>query len=141
MSAAGAPPPPPDPPRRCSPFDDLPAELLLILYDHVGLEHFMNLALVIYPTLLRHRLVPELTPETLARIIREVHMPAVRANHPSAVARMPVELWLQIARHFEPANSISLIFALGTWFWQLSERPSGELLVWLRTWSRRARKR
>ncbi|KAF2028594.1 hypothetical protein EK21DRAFT_69493 [Setomelanomma holmii] len=111
-----------------------------MLYEHVGLEHFMNLALVIYPTLLRHRLVPELTPTILDRIIREVHIPAIRVNHPSAAARMPVELWLQIARQFEPANSIALIFALGPWFWQLSERPSRELLSWLRTWSRRSTK-
>lgn len=140
MSAVGPPPPPPPPPSRSSRFDDLPAELILMIYDYVGLEHFMNLALVIYPTLLRHRLVPELTPEILARIITQVHIPAVRPSHQPAVARMPTELWLQVAGHFEPTSSIAMIFALGPWFWQLSERPSRGLLERLRIWSRRSRR-
>lgn len=147
-AAAGAPPPPPPTnslatqPCRCSPFDDLPAELLLILYRYLGLEQFMNLALVIHPTLLRHSMVPELTTVSFVRMLSDVHaLHITQSNTQSAVARMPVELWLQIAEYLEPANSIGLVIALGGRFWQLSNRPSDELVTWLRVWSRRARKK
>ncbi|KAH8701186.1 hypothetical protein GQ44DRAFT_632396, partial [Phaeosphaeriaceae sp. PMI808] len=125
-----------------SSFDDLPAELLLILYDYVGLEQFVNLALVIHPTLLRHTMVPELSHKTYDRITSGGHhLPlATRFDSCSAVSKMPVELWLQIADCLEPANSIGLVFALGPQFWQYPGRPSKELATWLRIWSRRARK-
>lgn len=140
-SAAGAPPPPPPPPPRSSPFDDLPAELLLELYRYIGLEQFMNLALVIYPTLSRHRMVPELTSETFIRIVHEAHLPSIKSNNSSAVVRMPVELWLQVAEYFDPASSIALVFALGPRFWRFPGRPSKELATALRVWSRRSREK
>jgi hypothetical protein len=136
-AAAGAPPPPPPPPPHNSPFDDLPAELLLYLYQYIGLEQFMNLALVIYPTLVRHRMVPELTPRTFVRIVSDSRLSPTAPNNPSAVARLPVELWLQIAESLEPANSIALVFAMGHRFWRFPGRPSRELVTWLRVWSRR----
>ncbi|KAH3982250.1 hypothetical protein HBH98_014300 [Parastagonospora nodorum] len=134
MSAApGAPPPPP--PHRPS-FNDLPAELLLMLYDNIGMEEFINLALVIYPTLLRMRLVPELSPTTTTRIVADARVQD-RNGRLDAPNRMPVELWLQVASYLEPANSLALIFALGPRFWRFPGTPSKELVSWLRVWSRR----
>jgi hypothetical protein len=137
-AAAGAPPPPPPPPPPHNSFDDLPAELLLEIYQYIGLEQFMNLALAIYPTLMRHNLVPELTPETFARIVCEENAPP---DISSVVGRMPSELWFQVAQYFDPASSIALIFALGPRFWRFPGRPSKELVAALRIWSRRSRKR
>lgn len=135
---AGTSPPSLSPPST-SPFDDLPAELLLMLYRYVGLGQFVNLALVIYPTLLRHTMAPKLTPETYHRMTNQRNAPhTTRRNTRSAVAKMPVELWLQIAEYLEPANSIGLVFALGPQFWQYPGQPSSELATWLRVWSRRA---
>jgi hypothetical protein len=142
MSAApGAPPPPPPPPPapNGSPFDDLPAELLLELYQYIGLEHFINLALAIYPTLARHRMVPELTRQTFCRIVSDFHPKDASPNSRRAVGRTPVELWLQIAGYLDPANSIALVFALGHQFWRFPGRPSKELVTRLRVWSRRTK--
>jgi hypothetical protein len=100
----------------------------------------MNLALAIYPTLMRHRMVPELTSATFVCIVRQVHLPFTRLNLSSAVARMPSELWLQIAEYSDPASSIALIFALGPRFWRFPGPPSKELVTALRVWSRRSRK-
>jgi hypothetical protein len=97
------------------------------------MEEFINLALVIYPTLLRHRMVPELSPKTTARIVAGVKSQCGMAGP----ASMPVELWLQIAGYLEPANSIALHFALGPGFWRFPGTPSQELVTWLRVWSRR----
>jgi hypothetical protein len=145
-AAAGAPPPPPPPPpppRHNSGFDDLPAELLLMLYQYIGLEQFMNLALVIYPTLMRHTMVPELTPRTFIRIVSDVDIerPSGKSNAWSAVTRMPVELWLHVAEYLEPVNSIALVFALGSQFWRFPGKPSEDLVMWLRIWSRRSRRK
>ena len=137
MSAAAGAPPPPPPPSRSSKFDDLPAELLLILYDLLGLEDFMNLALVIYPTLRRHRMVPELTNDTFSRMINEAVDREMYGTSP-AVARMPVELWMEIAQDLQPANGIALVFALGSRFWRFPRDPSRELCRWLRVWSARS---
>jgi hypothetical protein len=111
-----------------------------MLYEYIGLEHFMNLALVIYPTLMRHRMVPELTRQTFYRIVSDIHLGAIAANNLRSVDRMPVELWLQIASYLEPANSIALVFALGHQFWRFPGRPSTELVTRLRVWSRRRRR-
>ena len=112
-----------------------------MLYEYIGLEQFMNFALVVYPTLLRHRMVPELTFQTFVRIISEIRLPATYTNTGSAVSRMPVELWLQIAEYVEPADSIGLVFALGDQFWRFPAEPSRELVTTLRVWSRRGRRR
>jgi hypothetical protein len=141
-AAAGAPPPPPPPPPpHNSSFDDLPAELLLMLYQYIGLEQFMNLALVIYPTLMRHTMVPELTPQTFTRIVSNTERMSGMDDTRSAVTRMPVELWLHVAEYVEPVNSIALVFALGTQFWRFPGKPSEDLVTWLRVWSRRSRRR
>ncbi|KAE8825449.1 hypothetical protein PTNB73_08449 [Pyrenophora teres f. teres] len=73
-AAAGAPPPPPpppgppDPPDDSNPFEKLPAELLLMIYEYAGSRSLPNLALAIYPTLQRHNLAPVLTIDTFIRI-------------------------------------------------------------------------
>jgi hypothetical protein len=142
-TAAGAPPPPPPPPfPHSSSFDDLPAEILFMLYQYLGLDPFLNLALVIYPTLLRHRLVPELTPKTFGRIVSDMLVPPdTPPNALSPANRMPVEMWLQVAEDLEPANSIALVFALAPRFWRFPGRPSNELVTRLRVWSRRTKKK
>lgn len=137
MSAAAGAPPPPPPPPRCSGFDDLPAELLLILYRYLGLGQFMNLALALYPTLLRHRLVPELTPEVVKSITSTPRSTFNNAKSCSAMERMPMELHLQIAEYGEPADGIALLWALGIFH---RAQISDEFLQILRIWSRRSEK-
>lgn len=111
-----------------------------MLYRDLGLAQFMNLALAIYPTLLRHRMVPEITPRTLVRIISDANGQATGSspNGHAAAARMPVELWLQVAGYIEPEHSLALVLALGPRFWRLSYAPSPELAMTLRIWSRRS---
>ncbi|KAI8943453.1 hypothetical protein NX059_001462 [Plenodomus lindquistii] len=140
-SAPGAPPPPPPPPPHSASFDDLPAELLLMIYEYIGLSNFMNLALAIYPTLQRHGLVPTLTVETLVRIASEWRRARVVTSTPSAASRMPVELWLGIVQYLEPSDTFALVFAVGSRFYTFNDPPSGETLDRLRFWSRRSRKK
>jgi hypothetical protein len=104
-----------------------------MLFQNLGLEQFINLALVIYPTLLRHSMVPELSSKTAARIIDTSGLRVFNV----AADRMPAELWLQIADYLEPANGIALMFAVGPRCWRFRGRPSEELRAWLRVWSRR----
>lgn len=113
---------------------------MMMLYEYLGVTSFFNLALVIYPTLLRHHMVPELTFPTLVRIIRDTEHSLYNTDDRTIVARMPNEMWLQVAHDADPANSISLLLALGNRFWRFPGRPSEELEQMLRTWSRRSRK-
>ncbi|KAF2826121.1 hypothetical protein CC86DRAFT_292449 [Ophiobolus disseminans] len=113
----------------------------MIIYRYIGLDQYMNLALAIYPTLLRHRMVPALTAETIFRISCDASSPLFEPESPSALARMPIELWLQIAEYGEPANSVALHWALGLRFWRSFERPSAEIVDMLRVWCRRDRGR
>ncbi|KAH7411687.1 hypothetical protein DE146DRAFT_641113 [Phaeosphaeria sp. MPI-PUGE-AT-0046c] len=98
----------------------------------------MALALVIYPTLRRHRMVPELTNRTLIRVVNDAVHPEIHSYSP-AVGRVPVELWLHIVKDLQPMNSTSLVFALGHNFWRFPGEPSDELLRWLRTWASRSK--
>jgi hypothetical protein len=142
-AAAGAPPPPPPPPPLGSyahgnPFDNLPAELLLIIYEYVGTGNLMNLALAIYPTFQRHNLSPELSPTTLAHMLRLSNRPSIRSIYPGAVVQMPAELWLYVARYLEPADILSMMFTFGAVFGQpLTSHTRQRLMVW----SRRSREK
>ncbi|KAF1844609.1 uncharacterized protein K460DRAFT_95053 [Cucurbitaria berberidis CBS 394.84] len=142
-TAAGAPPPPPPPPPPRAPnFDDLPAELLLMIYEYIGLSNYMNLALAIYPSLQRHGLVPVLTVETLIRIINEwQYAGLIPSDAQNAASRMPTELWLQIAGYLEPADTFTLVFGIGNHFYRFWQRPTKETISRLRIWSRRSRKK
>ncbi|KAF2128853.1 hypothetical protein P153DRAFT_27252 [Dothidotthia symphoricarpi CBS 119687] len=129
------PPPPPTP----SPFDLLPAELLLTIHQYLSLSHSLNLALAIYPTLRRHGLAPALTPQTVLRITRQQRsvQGSVQQSAPQqAVARLPVELFLQIAEHLEPGDGIAMVFALDARFYRgeggggVSAETGGRLRVW-----------
>jgi len=111
-----------------------------MIYGYIGLNQFLNLAVAIYPTLLRHRMVPEITPETVTRIMTEGRL--LTFGEGSAIGRMPMELWLEIADYGEPANSVALHWALGLHFWRSEQvQPSAELMQLLRVWSRRRRER
>lgn len=112
-----------------------------MIYEYIGLGNFMNLALAIYPTLQRHGLVPGLTVETLIRIRYEWQRGEADSNNLSAVSRIPVELWLQIAEYLEPSDTFALVFAIGNRFYQFQQAPSQETLDRLRIWSRRWRKK
>jgi hypothetical protein len=112
-----------------------------MIYEHTGLENFMNLALAIYPTLQRHGLVPELTMETIDRIEHEWHRAEDNNSNQSAVSRIPVELWLQVVDYLEPIDTFALVFAVGNWFYHFRQPPSSDTLVRLRTWGRRSRKK
>ena len=111
-----------------------------MIYEYIGLSNFMNLALAIYPTLQRHGLVPELTVETLIRITYEWQRTEVAPNNQSAVSRIPVELWLQVAEYLQPSDTFALVFAVGNRFYRFEQLPSAETLSRLRIWSRRWRK-
>jgi hypothetical protein len=123
----------------------------MMLVPLVDLREFVNLALVIYPELLRHRMAPELTPASLHRMLRTAPFGSAKADSGAdqqadpaahlqpAVSRLPPEIWLQIAESLEPANSLAVIFAIGPLFWQI---PCGQILELrsvLRVWSRRSR--
>lgn len=127
-------------PHPISPFDALPAELLLILHAHLPLDSFLDLALVIYPTLLRHRMVPALTPPTYNRIIANARRLTPSSRDPGLViSRVPLELWFQIAGYLEPGDSVALVWALGPGFWRWPRRLGGVVEGWLGVWSRRSR--
>jgi hypothetical protein len=110
-----------------------------MIYENIGLDQFLNLAIAIYPTLLRHRMVPELTLDTIASMAGGSPLIMTRSN--SAVARMPMELWLHIAEYGEPANSVALHWALGLRFWRSYNQLSNELVVLLRRWSQQTSKK
>lgn len=132
-------PPPPPPSCRISPFDDLPAELLLYIHSYLGLQSYTQLALAIYPTLRRHGLVPPLTIPTFVRLSRDSQRTPSSSN-PRALAQLPTELWLQIADLGDSTDNISLVFALCGQFWRVLERVDDETWTRLRVWSRRSGK-
>lgn len=109
-----------------------------MIYRYIGLDQFLTLAIAIYPTLRRHRMVPELTPFMVDRMIKDNR--SLSFGPQSAVGRMPMELWLQIAEYGAPANSIALHWALGLRFWRSKTRLTPELVQLLRIWSQRSKK-
>jgi hypothetical protein len=113
----------------------------MMLLPLVNLREFVNLALVIYPELLRHRLAPELSPASLQRMLRSGPSTEVEPTtlRPQAVSRIPPEIWLQIAESLEPANSLALIFAIGPLFWRIPGNHILELRSLLRATNRRSR--
>jgi hypothetical protein len=136
--SASSPPPYPSPSHRISPFDDLPAELLLHIHSYLGLQSYTHLALAIYPTLRRHGLVPPLTIPTFVRLTRSSQR--IPTSSPRALAQLPTELWLQIADQGDSTDNISMVFALYGHFWRLLEPMEVETWMRLRIWSRRSRK-
>lgn len=141
ISTAGAPPPPPPPPpppRRTSFFDELPAELLLEIWEYLSVNSSMQFALALFPTLRRQGLIPQLTLSTYMRIIRddtECRVPS--GGNTVVLARLPIELWLQIADLGNSRDNISLMFALAGQFLGFHERVSKETKTRLHVWSRR----
>lgn len=136
-SAAGA-PLPPLPSRDASCFDNLPAELLLEIWEYLSVNSSLQFALALFPTLRRHSLIPQLTLPTYMRITRhgtECRTPSTGST--AVLARLPMELWLQIAEMGNSRDNISLMFALAGQFFQFQERASGETKARLRVWSRR----
>jgi hypothetical protein len=139
-SAAGAPPPPPPPPPPggASSFDRLPAELLLEIWEYLSVNSSMQFALALFSTLRRHRLIPQLTLPTYLRIIREdTEDRNASRSSTNVLARLPMELWLQIAELGNSRDSISLMFALAGQFFRFQERASNDTKTRLHVWSRR----
>lgn len=139
-AATGAPPPPPPPPppRAASSFDQLPAELLLEIWEYLSVNSSMRFALALFPTLRRHCLVPQLTLPTCMRITRDnAQRLASGEGDTLLVGRLPMELWLQIAEYGNSRDNISLLFALAGQFFQFQERPSEETKRRLYIWARR----
>ncbi len=112
-----------------------------MIYEYIGLGNFMNLALAIYPTLQRHGLVPNLTAETLIRIISEWQRADNVSTGQTAVSRMPTELWLQTAEYLEPADTFALVFGVGNRFYRFEEPPTRETIMRLLIWSRMSRRK
>jgi hypothetical protein len=133
-SAAGAPPPPP--PRGSSHLEGLPAELLLMIYRFTDFDSFINLTLAIYPILRSHNLAPELSSATLAHILDRPSARRVPTANTPTVPRLPSELWLLVVQYLEPADTMSLVFALGRRFIRIPNRDTRERL---RIWSRRSK--
>jgi hypothetical protein len=143
VPSASSPPPSPSPSRRISPFDDLPAELLLYIHSYLGLQSYTHLALAIYPTLRRHGLVPPLTIPTFVRLTRNSQRTPTSSSNtssPRALAQLPTELWLQIADQGDSTDNISMVFALYGQFWRVLEPMDDETWTRLRVWSRRSGK-
>lgn len=139
-SAAGAPPPPPPPPppRGASFFDNLPAELLLEIWEYLSVNSSMQFALALFPTLRRHSLIPQLTLPTYMRITRDdTERRTVSGGTTAVLSRLPMELWLQIAEFGNSRDNISLMFALAGQFFQFQERPSEATKHRLYVWARR----
>ena len=98
----------------------------------------MQFALALFPTLRRHSLIPQLTLSTYMRITRDNTEPRVlRGDDATVIARLPMELWLQIAEMGNSRDNIGLMFALAGQFFQFQERPSDEMKSRLRVWARR----
>ncbi len=136
-SVAGAPPPPP-PPRGASSFDYLPAELLLEIWEYLSINSSMQFVLALFPTLRRHSLIPQLTLSTWMRITRDNTKRRTLSGGATAVlARLPMELWLQIAELGNSRDNTSLMFALAGQYLQFQERPSEETKARLHVWARR----
>lgn len=132
--------PPTPPPRGASSFDHLPAELLLEIWEYLTVNSSMQFALALFPILRHHRLVPQLTVPTCMRITRDnAHRLAIGEGNALVVARLPMELWLQIAEYGNSRDNISLLFALAGQFFQFQERPSEETKRRLYVWARRKR--
>ena len=142
-SAAGAPPPPPPPPpppKGGSSFDQLPAELLLMIWEYLSVNSHMQFALALFPILRRHSLVPDLDLRTCMRITRDsTQHTATVGGDSMMVGQLPMELWLQIAEYGNLRDNISLLFALAGQFFQFQEEPSEETKKRLHTWARRKR--
>lgn len=141
-SAASTPtppiPPPPPPPPCASSFDQLPAELLLEIWEYLSVNSSMQFALAIFPTLRHHRLIPQLTLPTYMRLARDdTGRRAFSQGSTAALARLPMELWLQISEMGNSKDNISLMFALAGQFFQFQERPSDETRSRLHVWARR----
>lgn len=138
-SAAGPPPSPPlPPPRAASSFDHLPAELLLEIWDYLSVNSSMQFALALFPTLRRHSLIPQLTLPTYMRITRDdTECRTLSQGSTEVLARLPMELWLQIAELGNSRDKISLMFALAGQFFRFQERASQETKMRLHVWSRR----
>ncbi|OAL55571.1 hypothetical protein IQ07DRAFT_639239 [Pyrenochaeta sp. DS3sAY3a] len=138
----GNPPAPSSPPPNGNVFDRLPAELLLLMFDHLNVEQFASLALAVYPSLQRHRLVPELTVDTLFRILHVRRGWNLTVPHSrTGVESLPVELWLHIADHLEPSDAFALAYAVDPAFYWVRHRHTPATAMRLRCWSRRFRRR
>ncbi|KAF9701799.1 hypothetical protein EKO04_000100 [Ascochyta lentis] len=138
-STAGGPPPPPSlpPPPGASSFDHLPAELLLEIWEYLDVNSSMQFALALFPTLRRHSLIPQLTLPTYMRIIRDNTQCGLSGGITELLARLPMELWLQIAELGNSRDNISLMFALAGQFFRFQGRASKATKTRLYIWSRR----
>lgn len=104
-----------------------------MIYEYVGTNNLMNLALAIYPTFQRHNLSPKLTPTTLAHMLCLSDRSRGSSLYPDAVIQVPTELWLYILHYLEPTDILSLMFALGRVFGRcLTEQTIDRLRVWSR---------
>lgn len=98
----------------------------------------MQFALALFPILHRRGLVPDLDLGTCMRITRDdTQHRAGDGSNALAVARLPMEIWLQIAEYGNTRDNISLLFALAGQFFQFQEQPSEETKNRLHAWARR----
>lgn len=98
----------------------------------------MQFALALFPTLRRHSLIPQLTLPTYMRITRDdTECRTLSQGSTEVLARLPMELWLQIAELGNSRDKISLMFALAGQFFRFQERASQETKMRLHVWSRR----
>ncbi|KAF2640601.1 hypothetical protein P280DRAFT_322561 [Massarina eburnea CBS 473.64] len=123
-AAAGAPPPPPPPPNH---FSVLPAELLLQIIEQLSIQDFVRLALVYYPLLRRHNLVPPMTRSTFESLLKshktfEQRLQMLRLNDSrttdgSAYRRsmplvnLPNELKFEILSYLAPAEVMAWLLS------------------------------
>lgn len=138
----GPPPPSQTPPNgNANGFDRLPAELLLLIVDHLNEIQFAALALAVYPSLQRHRLVPPLTVDMLFAILfrNQRWIPRNPQNRANAKS-LPLELWFQVASYLEPSDAFVVLYAGSPMFPQYEPNVTTETMVRLIGWSRRLRR-
>ncbi|KAF2633189.1 hypothetical protein BU25DRAFT_307189, partial [Macroventuria anomochaeta] len=108
------------------------------IWEYLSVNSSMQFALALFPTLRRHSLVPQLTLPTYMRITREDNeCRTLSGGSTTILARLPMELWLQIAELGNSRDNISLMFALAGQFVQFQERASKETKTRLHVWARR----
>jgi hypothetical protein len=108
-----------------------------MIYRYADFNSFINLTLAIYPTLRSHNLAPELSSATLAQVLDRPRASQVPTTTPN-IPRLPSELWLLVAQYLEPADTMSLVFALGQRFVRTANRDTRDRL---RIWSRRSKEK
>ncbi|KAI5207855.1 hypothetical protein E4T39_01727 [Aureobasidium subglaciale] len=93
------------PPRS---FRQLPLELILMIIRPLAPDAFLSFGFANYHLLITHSLAPLLSPDTMARLVRQSAALRTRTVGQSWI---PVEVNLQILRNLEPLDAVNYAMA------------------------------